>query len=109
MLADREKEPQNKQQLEEERIKQERLGDILVLLQNLIEREETTIKMILDCLYDIGCINIINQKFPLRPIGKIVKSIARASKPVFKSYAWRKFKKESPQALTDFLNSKVNF
>ena len=51
------------QQLDEERMKQQRMRDVMLLLESLFEREETTVKMIIDCLYDVGSVNLINKKF----------------------------------------------
>ena len=93
----------------EERMKQERKRDIKLLLENLFEREETTVKMILDCLYDVGSVNLINKKVPSRPLNPLLKSIARTSKPIFKIFALRWFKKNCPQLLTEWLYGKVKF
>lgn len=65
------------QRLEEERIEQERVDDIVLLLQNLFEREEATTKVILDCLYDIGSVNLINKKVPFQALRGMLKSIAQ--------------------------------
>lgn len=94
---------------EEERMKQERMRDMRLLLENLFEREETTIKMILDCLYDIGSVNLINKKFPAQPLNPLMKSLARTSKPVFKIIALRWFKRNCPELLTNWLQNKVKF
>jgi len=97
------------QQLEEERMKQQRMRDVLLLLESLIEREETTVKMILDCLYDVGSVNLINKKFPIKPANRLMKWIAGLSKPMFKIIALRWFKKNCPQIIANWLQSKVKF
>lgn len=94
---------------EEERLQQERLRDVRLLLENLAEREETTVKMILDCLYDIGAVNLINKKFPTQPLNPLMKSLARTSKPVFKIIALRWFKRNCPNLLANWLYNKVKF
>jgi hypothetical protein len=38
-----------------------RVQEILILLTGLMAREEATIKLIIDCLYDIGYINLIKK------------------------------------------------
>ncbi|WP_200929847.1 hypothetical protein [Nostoc piscinale] len=38
----------------------ERMQDIRLLLQNLVNSEEATLKLVLDCLYDIGAVNLIS-------------------------------------------------
>jgi hypothetical protein len=101
--------PLDKERLEEEKFQQRRRQDILLLLQSLAEREEATVKMILDCLYDIGSANLINKKFPSRPINKMMKSIAGMSKPIFRVFAFRWFKKNCPQLISRWLYSKVTF
>ncbi|MBW4617321.1 MAG: hypothetical protein KME21_29705 [Desmonostoc vinosum HA7617-LM4] len=95
--------------LVEKQIETERMRDVLVLLQNLINSEEATVKLILDCLYDIGSVNVINQKFRWRYPNRIMKLIARMSKPAFKALAIAWFKKNCPQLITDWLYSKVTF
>jgi hypothetical protein len=94
---------------EEERLKQERLRDVRLILENLFEREETTVKMILDCIYDIGSVNLVNKKFPSQPLNPLMKSLARTSKPVFKIIALRWFKRNCPELLTNWLYNKVKF
>ena len=42
----------------------ERVREMLTLLTSLMAREEATIKLIIDCLYDIGYINLINKPAP---------------------------------------------
>jgi hypothetical protein len=95
---------------EEERMEQERMRDVLVLLEHLVEREETTLKLIIDRLYDVGSVNLINKKFPDRPRQrKIMKSMARAFKPLVKIYALRWVKKNCPRLVTNWLQAKVRF
>jgi hypothetical protein len=95
---------------EEERMAQERMRDVLVLLEHLVEREETTVKLILDRLYDVGSVNYINKKFPSQPRKRrVMKSLAKLLKPVAKIYALRWVKKNCPRLVTNWLNSKVKF
>jgi hypothetical protein len=93
----------------EEQIALEKENDILLLLQNLAVREEVTIKVILDRLYDIGAVNLINYKFPFRPLNRLMKAIARMSKPAFRVIAYYWFKQNCPQIITNWLMSKVAF
>ncbi|MGA7937827.1 MAG: hypothetical protein WCA35_30035 [Kovacikia sp.] len=87
----------------------ERMRDVTLLLQHLNEREETTIKMILDCLYDVGSVNLINQKFQNRQINRFLKAIAWLPKPAFRLFAMRWFKKNCPRLITNWLHRKVSF
>lgn len=87
----------------------ERVQEILILLTSLMAREEATIKLIIDCLYDIGYVNLINKKVRLRPLNSLAKFIAKRSKPVAKIFAWRWFIKNCPQLIAKWLYVKVSF
>ncbi len=91
------------------RLEAEKIKEILILLTGLIAREEATIKLIIDRLYDIGHFNLINKKIRIRPINAIAKFIARRSKPVVKIFAWRWFIKNCPQLIAQWLYRKVKF
>ncbi len=71
---------------EEEQLKQQRIQEVLLLIDSLFQREETTFRIIIDCLYDVGSLNLINKKFPRRNLNFIMKAIARFSKPIFRIY-----------------------
>jgi len=92
---------------EEMRREEERLRDVQVLLQNLMLQEEMTIKLIIDCLYDVGSVNILNTKVAWKPANRAIKLVARTSKPVFRAIAWRWFKGNCPELITNWLASKV--
>lgn len=93
-----------------DREKQEELmRDVLVLMENLIHQEEATVKLVMDCLYDVGTVNLINEKFRSRTFNKTLKLVSRASKPAFKVIAWRVVKKKSPELITNWLGKKVGF
>ncbi|WP_089091423.1 hypothetical protein [Nodularia sp. NIES-3585] len=87
----------------------ELIHDVLLLLQNLISREETTIKLVLDSLYHVGSTNLINQKFRSWTLNRSLKLISRTSKPVFRILAWRWFQKNGSQLITNWLQSQVTF
>ena len=94
---------------DEERIKKERMRDVFLLVQQLIEREEVTLKLIVDCLYDVGSINLVNKKFHKQPLNGFMKAIATMSKPVVRIVAMRWVKKNVPLLLTNWLERKVSF
>lgn len=94
---------------EESKFQQERLRDIYLLLENLALNEEATIKLIIDCLYDIGIINIINKKIPNRSMNKLAKFMANTPKPLIKIIAWQWIKKNLPKRVTNWLHNKVKF
>jgi hypothetical protein len=93
----------------EERLQAERMRDVLLLLDNLLRREDLTIKVILSCLYDVGSANLINQKFRSRSLNGLMKRISRMSKPAFSFFAIRWLKKNCPELITKWLYSKVSF
>ncbi|GAA6617076.1 hypothetical protein NUACC26_028850 [Scytonema sp. NUACC26] len=90
-------------------MQQERMHDVLLLLNHLTQNEEATVKLILDALYDVASVNLINKKLQNRSLNVVAKSIARMSKPVFKIFALRWFQKNCPQLITNWLYSQVTF
>ncbi|OUL24222.1 hypothetical protein BV372_29040 [Nostoc sp. T09] len=95
--------------LAQKRLAAERMQDVNLLLQNLANSEEATIKLIIDCLYDIGSVNLINRRLRLRPLNRTMKLIAKMSKPVFRLIAWHWFQKNCPQLITKWLETKIAF
>ncbi len=93
----------------QERIEEERMRDVLLLVTHLIESEEVTVKLVLDCLYDVGSVNLINKKLRSRSLNFVALGIARMSKPVFKIIALGWIKKNCPQLITEWLHSQVTF
>lgn len=85
------------------------MQDVLLLLENLIDREEITIKLILNCLYDVGATNLINQKIQFRTLNRTMKVISKMSKPAFRMIAWQWFKKNCPNLIANWLRSKIEF
>jgi hypothetical protein len=96
-------------QLQAKTLEEERMEDVLLMLQHLTRNEEVTIKIIIDCLYDVGSVNLINQKVPYFPFNGILKQIAKLSKPAFRIVAFYWFKKNCPPLITKWLRSKVSF
>ncbi|MGK7930850.1 MAG: hypothetical protein AB4041_05385 [Microcystaceae cyanobacterium] len=93
--------------LEEQRREQEKLHDTLLLLDHLFKREEATAKMILGNLYDIGTINLINNKVPLKMVSPLLKLFATTAKPLASVIAVRAFQTYCPKLITDYLYSLV--
>jgi hypothetical protein len=96
-------------QSQRNQLEAERIQEVLILLNSLVGREEATIKLIIDCLYDIGSVNLINKKVRFRPINSVARFIAKRSKPVAKVFAWRWFCKNCPQLIAQWLYRKVKF
>lgn len=93
----------------EERKKQERMRDVLLLLEQLVEREEITLKMIIDCLYDVGTINFLNTKIRNRPLNRFLKTVVKLPKPLAKKLALGWLKKNLPSLVANWLEGKVAF
>ncbi|MBV6624322.1 MAG: hypothetical protein KI793_15510 [Rivularia sp. (in: Bacteria)] len=91
------------------KIEEQKMHDVLLLLENLTSREEASIKLIIDCLYDVGYVNLINQKFRSRTLNGSLKLIARVSKPAFKVIAWKWYKRNCPQLIVNWLRKQVAF
>jgi len=100
---------QDAERMREKQMEAERMRDVLLLLQNLTNDREATIKLIVDCLYDAGAVNLINQKIRFRPLNRMTKSVARISKPVFRNIAWYWFRRNCPQLIVNWLLTKITF
>ena len=95
--------------IREKQLEEERMHDVQLLLENLFRREEATLKVIVDCLYDVGSTNLINKRFNCRPLNRIMKWIARLTKPGFRFLAVRWSKKNAPKLIATWLHSQVSF
>ena len=93
----------------EELKKEERMRDVTLLLQQIVEREETSLKLIIDCLIDVGSINYANQKLENPSLNKIMKVLVGYIKPVARIVALMWLKKNLPDLLTAWLEGKVSF
>ena len=93
----------------QERIFQERKRDVLLLLQHLAESQDTTVKLILSRLYDLGVDNIVQYKIKFPLLKPLVRGTTTISKPVFLKIAFDWFRKNCPQLITDWLLEQVAF
>lgn len=103
LADDTQKRTLEKQQ--EEKIMQ----DVLLLLTNLFQREEVTVKLILGCLYDVAATNFVNQKLHYGITNGFLKRTAKISKPVVKILGWKWFIANCPQLVVNWLRTKVEF
>lgn len=95
---------------EEKVLEEEKLREILILLDQLFRREEATAKAIVGCLYDIAMINIINKYCPLWGINSTFKYLARFPRPLAKSLGVKLYlQPKCPKLITDWLYSLVEF
>lgn len=93
----------------EELKKQERMRDVTLLLQQIVEREEVALKLIIDCLIDVGSINYANNKLHNLHLNKIMKVLVGYVKPVARQIALYWLKRNLPDLLTAWLKGKVSF
>lgn len=87
----------------------ERIRDVEMLLESLFLREEITVRLIVDCLYDVGSVNLVNQRVSSRPLNRLMKLIARHSKPIFRIFIVRWVKQNCPNMIANWLHSQVVF
>jgi hypothetical protein len=85
------------------------MRDVELLLESLFLREEVTVRLIVDCLYDVGSVNLVNKRVRSRPLNWFAKLIARYSKPVFRPLMLRWTRKNCPHMITKWLRSQVRF
>lgn len=88
---------------------QARMADVELLLDSMFKREDPTIGLIVDCLYDIGSIHWIDQRVGHPLLNRLAQGTARLSKPVVKIIALRWFKQNCPKLITNWLYTKVKF
>lgn len=98
-----------KTQIEYE-LEEQKLKEILLLLDQLFRREEVTAKSIVGCLYDIATINIINKYCPLWGINSTLKYLTRFPRPLAKSLGVKLYlQPKCPKLITDWLYTLVEF
>jgi hypothetical protein len=95
--------------IHEQQRSQERMRDVEMLLESLFLREEVTLRLIVDCLYDVGSVNLVNQRVQARHLNRLMKLIARRTKPAFRFFMLRWSRKNCPHLITRWLHSQVKF
>ena len=90
-----------------QQIEEARMRDIELLLESLFFREEGTIRLVIDCLYDLGSMNLVNHRVRSRPLYPLLKMITRWSKPVCRPLMLRWIKKNCPHLIAEWLYSQV--
>ena len=99
----------NSTAIRERQIEDDRMRDVELLLESLFLREEVTLRLVLDCLYDVGSMNLVNRRVQARPLNRIMKAIARLSKPAFRPFMLRWSRKNCPHLIAEYLHSQVRF
>ncbi|MGD1948028.1 MAG: hypothetical protein ACFB14_00045 [Leptolyngbyaceae cyanobacterium] len=95
--------------IREKQLADEHMKDVELLLENMFQREEATLQLVLDRLYDIGSNNLINYRVKPRRLNRLMKWIARLTKPAFHYLALRWSKKNCPKLIATWLYSQVQF
>ncbi len=109
MLTYKEESLEAKKVTAEELKKETRMRDVTLLLQQIVEREETSLKLIIDCLIDVGSINYANAKLSNPPLNKMMKVLVCYIKPIARVIALVWLKKNLPDLLTAWLEGKISF
>jgi hypothetical protein len=95
------------QQAAEQQAEAERMQEVMLLLTNLFERERTTIEAIMRCFYDVGTVNLVNQRVKIRPLRPLVRPLLKVSKPLIIPIGYRWVNKKCPAIVTRWLQKKV--
>jgi hypothetical protein len=95
------------QQEAEQRLEAERMQEVMFLLKNLLDREQTTVEAIVACLLDVGAIHFINDRVQIRPLRPLAKPLVKASKPALVFFANRWVQQKCPQMITNFLGRRI--
>ncbi|MBD1910637.1 MULTISPECIES: hypothetical protein [unclassified Leptolyngbya] len=90
-------------------LESERMQEVVLLVDNMLRQEETTLGLIVDCMYDIGSVRLIDKKLNPPFLRGATVRVARVSKPLFRMLALRWIKKNCPELLAKWLYSKVLF
>jgi len=88
---------------------QERIDEVLRRLENLFQREQAVAKAVVDCLYEVGSVRLIEQKVPFKTLQWPLKGIAYYTKPLFRRLAVGWVKKNAPWMITRWLFEQVKF
>jgi hypothetical protein len=81
----------------------ERMQDVVLLLERLAAHDETTVRLIMDCLYDVGSVHFVNRKMANPVLNQLLRASTQMSKPVFRLFAVKWFQKHCPQMIADWL------
>ncbi|MEO0867326.1 MAG: hypothetical protein AAFY17_02535 [Cyanobacteria bacterium J06642_11] len=95
--------------IREKQLVDEHMKDVELLLENMFQREEATLQLVLDRLYDIGSSNLIDCRVKPRRLNRLMKWIARLTKPMFHRVAVRWSKKNCPKLIATWLYNQVQF
>ena len=96
--------------IKEQEFEEQKLIEILILLSQMFQREETTAKAIVGCLYDIALMNLINKYMPFWGINGTLKFLSHFPRPVAQHLGVKLFvQPKCPQLITDWFYTLVEF
>jgi hypothetical protein len=99
--------PPSARQVAEQQAEAKRMQEVTLLLANLLEREETTLKAVIGCLYDVGTVNLVNQRIKYRFLRPLARPVLSVSKPVLTTLGYRWVSKKCPPIITRWLQKKI--
>jgi hypothetical protein len=82
---------------------------VMLLLEDLIDRERRTLDAIMQALFEIGSVNFVNQKVRFRLLRPVVKPVVKLSKPLLTHMGYRWFRKKGPRLIVNWLMRKIRF
>ncbi|MEA5419844.1 hypothetical protein VB712_11465 [Spirulina sp. CCNP1310] len=86
-----------------------KVQELTLILQHLIEREEVTVRFILDRLYEMGTANLMHHHVQWRSLHPPLYHIARLSQPLFRRAGILWFNHHGAKLITRWLHSLVRF
>jgi hypothetical protein len=93
----------SRRSVQDAQMEAERMQDVVLLLERLAAHDETTVRLIMDCLYDVGSVHFVNQRMPNPLLNQLMRGTTKMSKPVFRLFAVKWFQKYCPQMIADWL------
>lgn len=94
----------------EQQLEQERLSEILIVLEEMFQREGAAGKRVIGCLYDIAVINWLNKNLPDPPFNPCLKYLARFPRGIAQHLGLKLFlQPKCPKLITQWLYSLVEF
>ena len=84
-------------------------NNVVIRERQIEEDRMRDVELVLDCLYDVGSVNLVNRRVRSRPLNHLMKTIARLSKPAFRPFMMRWSRKNCPHLIASWLHSQVRF
>lgn len=95
---------------EQQKLKElEQSQRVMLLLEDLIDRERHTLEAIMQSLFEVGSVNFVNQKVRMRFLRPVLRPAVKVSKPVLTYVGYRWFRKKGPRLIVNWLFRKIRF